>query len=91
MPGLRQAWEKCKRELHVYRRLLQHPRTPRLAKVILGLAVAYALSPIDLIPDWVPVLGYLDDLLIVPGFVALALWLIPRDIVEDCRKAAEER
>lgn len=87
---MRAIWRGVKRECRVYQCILRDPRTPRLPKLLLGLAVAYALSPIDLIPDWVPVLGYLDDLLIVPALVALALWLMPRDVVEDCRRAAGE-
>lgn len=65
-------------------------RTPALAKLVAGLTVAYALSPIDLIPDFIPVLGLLDDLLIVPAGAALALRLIPPAIMEDCRAKAAE-
>lgn len=68
------------------------PRTPWYAKAIAFLTVAYALSPIDLIPDFVPILGYLDDLLIVPGGIALAISLIPPEVLEEARKtAATER
>ncbi len=76
-----------RRELKVYRLVLLHHRTPRVAKLLLGLAVAYALSPVDLIPDVIPVAGYLDDLIIVPLLVITALWLIPRDVVDECRRA----
>jgi uncharacterized membrane protein YkvA (DUF1232 family) len=51
--------------------------------------VAYALSPIDLIPDFIPVLGYLDDLLLIPLGVALAIKLIPSDILDECRTCAQ--
>jgi uncharacterized membrane protein YkvA (DUF1232 family) len=77
-------------ELGVYRRVLRHPRTPRLAKWLLGLAIGYLLMPIDLIPDWIPVVGQVDDLIIVPGLVILALRLVPRDVIAECRRDAAQ-
>jgi uncharacterized membrane protein YkvA (DUF1232 family) len=74
-----------RRELQVYRLVLKHERTPRLAKILLGLAVAYTLMPLDIIPDFIPVLGHLDDLIFVLALVILALKLIPRDVVEECQ------
>lgn len=65
-------------------------RTPAVAKLVAGLTVAYALSPIDLIPDFIPVLGFLDDLLIVPAGAALAVRLIPPSIMDECRAKAAE-
>lgn len=62
-----------------------------MAKVIAGLTAAYALSPIDLIPDFIPVLGYLDDLLIVPAGIWLALRLIPPELMAELRDAANAR
>ena len=70
------------------------PRTPWYAKVFAGGVVAYAISPIDLIPDFIPVLGYLDDLIIVPLGIALAVKMIPEAVLVDCRiraQAASER
>lgn len=67
----------------------KHPRTPWYAKVLAALIVGYALSPIDLIPDFIPVLGYLDDLIIVPAGIALLIKLIPRDVLEECRSRAQ--
>lgn len=64
------------------------PRTPWYAKALIFLIVAYALSPIDLIPDFLPVLGYLDDLLIVPGGIWLAMRLIPVEVMEQARATA---
>jgi uncharacterized membrane protein YkvA (DUF1232 family) len=64
------------------------PRTPWYAKAIAAIVVAYALSPIDLIPDFIPVLGYLDDLLIVPIGLWIAIRLVPEDVLEDCRARA---
>ena len=66
------------------------PRTPWYAKIWAALVVAYAFSPIDLIPDFIPVLGYLDDLLIVPIGVFLAIKLIPEDVMAASRKKAQE-
>lgn len=64
------------------------PRTPRFAKAVAGVTAAYALSPIDLIPDFVPILGYLDDLVIVPAGIALAIRLIPPELMTECREHA---
>ena len=64
----------------------RHPETPRLAKWLLGLAIGYVLLPFDLIPDFIPVLGQLDELVVVPGLIYLALRLIPDKIIADCRR-----
>jgi len=66
------------------------PRTPWLPKLVCMLAVAYALSPIDLIPDFIPVLGYLDDAILLPAMVWLAVQLLPVTVVSDCRALAAE-
>jgi uncharacterized membrane protein YkvA (DUF1232 family) len=66
------------------------PRTPWYAKAIAICTVAYAFSPIDLIPDFVPILGYLDDLIIVPLGIALAIRLIPAEVLEDARENAKQ-
>ena len=66
------------------------PRTPWYSKVFAACVVAYALSPIDLIPDFVPVLGYLDDLILIPLGVTLALKMIPRQVLDECRERARE-
>lgn len=78
-----------KRELDYYRRVLGHPGTPPMARWLLGLAVGYALLPFDLIPDFLPVIGHLDDLVIVPGLIFLAIRLVPDDVRAACRAAAE--
>ena len=82
---------EIQREITVYRLVLQDPRVPKRAKWLLGLAVGYMLSPIDLIPDFIPVLGYLDDVLIVPALVWLALRAIPQDVLRDCRAKVVEQ
>lgn len=68
---------------------LKDKDTPILAKILAGITVIYALSPIDLIPDFIPVLGYLDDVLLLPMLVALTLKFIPKSIIERNRKEAE--
>ena len=68
---------------------LKKRETPWTAKVLAALTIAYALSPIDLIPDFIPVLGYLDDLIILPAMVALTVKLIPAQVMDDCRAQAE--
>lgn len=67
----------------------RHPRTPWYAKALTGVVVAYAFSPIDLIPDFIPVLGYLDDLVLIPLGVALVMKIIPDDVMETCRAQAQ--
>jgi uncharacterized membrane protein YkvA (DUF1232 family) len=74
-----------RQELKVYRLVLKDQRTPMLGKVVLGVAVGYLLLPFDLIPDFIPVIGYLDDAVIIPGLILVALKLIPEDVIEDCR------
>ena len=66
-------------------------RVPWLAKAVVIFAVGYALSPIDLIPDFIPLIGYLDDLLLLPLLVWLAIRLIPAEIWQDCQRQAKER
>jgi uncharacterized membrane protein YkvA (DUF1232 family) len=74
-----------KQELTVYRCVLADPRTPVSAKIFLGLAIAYLCMPFDLIPDFIPVLGHLNDLVIVPALVYAALRLIPQELVAEHR------
>ena len=78
-----------KTELKVYRLVMKDSRTPFVAKVLLGTAIGYALSPIDIIPDFIPIIGLLDDIIIVPGLAFMALKLIPRELVEEHRLAIQ--
>jgi uncharacterized membrane protein YkvA (DUF1232 family) len=87
---LREYAIKLKRELIVLHLSYKDKRTPWFPKVLAICVVAYAFSPIDLIPDFIPVLGYLDDLLIVPLGISLTLKLIPQQIIADNRIRAEE-
>ena len=79
-----------KGEVYALYLALRDPRTPWHAKVIIACVVGYALSPIDLIPDFIPVLGYLDDLLLLPLGIYLALKLIPAEVLTDARRRATE-
>jgi uncharacterized membrane protein YkvA (DUF1232 family) len=78
-----------KRDVHAVWLAARHPRTPRGAKLLALAVAAYALSPIDLIPDFIPVLGYLDDLLVVPLGILLVTRMMPPDLLAECRAAAE--
>lgn len=85
MSRLRAVARRFKDELVFYRRVLGHRRTPRLARILLGTAIGYTLMPFDIIPDFLPVVGHLDDLIIVPLMVIVAMKLVPRDVVAECR------
>lgn len=66
----------------------RHPRTPAWIKLAAALVVAYALSPIDLVPDFIPVLGYLDDVILLPGLIWLIVRCLPADVLDECRQQA---
>jgi len=68
---------------------LKKRETPLLAKFLAGVTVVYALSPVDLIPDFIPVLGYLDDIILLPFLTALTIKLIPNKVFAECRKESE--
>ena len=68
----------------------RHPATPWYAKLLVAGVAAYAFSPIDLIPDFVPILGYVDDLILVPMGIALALKMVPPSVMAECRARAQE-
>ncbi|MGB4813230.1 MAG: YkvA family protein [Methylophilaceae bacterium] len=69
----------------MYQLVLKHPETPKFAKLFFGLAIGYLLMPFDLIPDFIPILGQLDDVIIIPILLYLAIWLTPKEIIEACR------
>jgi uncharacterized membrane protein YkvA (DUF1232 family) len=85
---LKSRAQSVKQELTALSIVLRDARTPWYAKTLIALTLAYALSPMDLIPDFIPVLGYLDDILIVPFGITLALKLIPADVLSEARKKA---
>lgn len=81
--------KKLKRDIPAVFIALKNKETPFIAKVFAGITVGYALSPIDLVPDFVPMLGYLDDVIILPLLVSLTIKLIPKDIWEVSQKESE--
>ena len=81
---------RLKSETHALYLAYRDPRVPWYAKLFAALVVGYAFSPIDLIPDSIPVLGYLDDLILVPLGVALAVRMIPEDVLSESRQKARE-
>jgi len=85
---LRQRAHTLKKEVLAIYLAAKDLRTPWYAKGIALLTIAYALSPIDLIPDFIPILGYLDDLIIVPAGIALAIRLIPAEVLAEARVKA---
>ncbi len=87
-----EAWKTkaraLKRETHALYLASRDPRVPWYARVLAVGLVAYALSPIDLIPDFIPVLGYLDDLVIIPAGIYLLIRLVPKGVMAECREKA---
>ena len=90
LANLRQRAAALKADSYALYLAARDARTPWYAKMLAGAVVAYALSPIDLIPEFIPVLGYLDDLIIVPAGIALAVGLVPPDVLAECRARAAE-
>lgn len=89
-PGTLRRWAaRLERETFAVYLAGRDPRTPWYAKALAVCIVAYALSPLDLIPDFIPVLGYVDDLVLVPLGLALAIKLIPDDVLRECRDSAD--
>lgn len=82
---LKQKAKKLKTESQVLMIAYKDKRTPLSAKILIGITVGYLLSPIDLIPDFIPVLGLLDDLVIVPILITLSIRLIPKAVLQDAR------
>lgn len=85
---LRSVGKTFKSELKVYRLVLEDPRTPIVAKIMLALAVGYLLLPFDLIPDFIPIFGHLDDAIIVPALVIMAVKMIPQEVLTEARLKA---
>ena len=89
LQNLKQKADNIKRNIYALFIAIKKKDTPWYAKTVAGVAVAYALSPIDLIPDFIPVLGYLDDILILPLLITISIKLIPKDVMDTCRIESE--
>lgn len=87
--NLKERAKKLKADIPAVFLALKDKETPAAAKVLAGITVVYALSPVDLVPDFIPVLGYLDDIILLPALVALTIKLIPKDIWERNRRLAD--
>ena len=85
---LKERAKKLKTDIPAVFLAMKHRETLLLAKILALIIVAYALSPIDLIPDFIPVLGLLDDLILLPALIALMIKIIPPDVFAECRKEA---
>ena len=90
MKKLKERAKQLKTDVPAVFIALKRKETPVLAKIIAAVAVVYALSPIDLIPDFIPVIGFLDDVIILPGLVALVVKLIPAEVFAECREQAAD-
>ncbi|MEK0179820.1 MAG: DUF1232 domain-containing protein [Oscillatoriales cyanobacterium] len=88
MQSLKQLARKFKKETYAIYLASLDPRVPWYARMLAGVTVAYAFSPIDLIPDFIPILGYLDDLIIVPFGIWLVIKMIPPEVLAECREKA---
>lgn len=87
---LKEKAKKLKTDIPAIFLALKDNETPIFAKILAGITVAYALSPIDLIPDFIPVFGYLDDVILLPMLVTLTIKFIPQDVLEKNRRQAED-
>lgn len=86
MPRLMAAWSRLCAEVACWRRVMAHPRTPRRTRWLVGAALAYLASPVDLVPDFIPLLGHLDDVVVVGGLLLLARRAVPPEVWEECRR-----
>ena len=87
---LKAQLDSLKKNIQILYLCCKSPKTPWYAKVIAILTVAYAISPIDLIPDFIPIIGYLDDLLILPLGIILSIKLIPKEVFNECKASLVE-
>lgn len=88
---LKEKAKILKQEIVVLFLAFQHTKTPTFAKLLIAITIGYAVSPIDLIPDFIPVIGLIDDLILLPAMIVIAIRLIPEEIITECRKLAQEK
>jgi uncharacterized membrane protein YkvA (DUF1232 family) len=88
---LKEKAKQITQKLSVLHIAYKRKDVPVIAKIIIIVAIIYALSPIDLIPDFIPVLGYLDDLIILPILIYVSIKIIPKNILEECKEEAKEK
>jgi uncharacterized membrane protein YkvA (DUF1232 family) len=86
---LKSIQKSLKREIRTYQLVLKDGRTPKMAKWLLAAAIGYTLLPFDIIPDFIPIIGHLDDIIIVPVLVIVALKMIQPEVIQDCRAKAQ--
>lgn len=91
LTNLKTKAKKLKAEAQVLMLAYKDSRTPMAAKLLIGITIGYLLSPIDLIPDFIPVLGFIDDLIIVPVLIGLSIKLIPEAVLKDARELIKDR
>lgn len=85
---LKNLFQSVKREVHVWRIVMKDARTPKAAKILVGAALAYLVFPVEIIPDFIPVIGYLDDIVIVSILILIAMQMIPTEVVAEAREEA---
>lgn len=90
MFSLLQSLQNLRRSFTVYKKAMKDPRTPRAAKFLLLGAMGYTLMPFDIIPDWIPFLGQIDDIIIVPMIINWAIQMIPPDVLKEQRKRVKK-
>lgn len=88
--NIKEVSKKLKLKINVVYLAYKNENTPIIAKVFAALTVGYALSPIDLIPDFIPIFGYLDDLIILPILIYIAIKLIPKEIMKECEEKSKD-
>ncbi len=89
LADLKSKARKIKQDIFVLVEAYKHPKTPFLVKLLSIIIVAYTFSPIDLIPDFIPILGYIDDIILIPFAITVVIKLIPNDVLVECRELVQ--